>query len=170
MKRLLLLPLSLTVWFGLFAGLGAAPNVQAQYRAPRQYMQRLSPPPAQPQPSGTVAPVPPPVPGSAPADPAKAQADKQEAAKRTVEILKKGAQAGSASAQYELGKRCLAGDGVETNRVEARKWFEAAAKQEHEGAVTRLKQMDKEDAAAKKTTATGRSQPASAESAPAPPK
>lgn len=121
-----------------------APAAHAQYRAPRQYMQRLNPPPAQTQPAGTVAPVPPPVPGAKPADAAQVQAEKEAVAKRTAEFLKKRAEAGSANAQFELGKRYLTGEGVETNRTEARKWFEAAAKQEHEGAIARLKQLDKD--------------------------
>jgi TPR repeat protein len=84
------------------------------------------------------------VPGPTAEDAAKSAVQKQETTKRTVDFLKKRAETGSASAQFDLGKRYLVGDGVETNRVEARKWFEAAAKQEHEGAIARLKQMDAE--------------------------
>ncbi len=78
----------------------------------------------------------------------KQAAQRAEALKRTIELQKKRAEQGSAVAQFDLGKRYLAGDGLEQNLREARKWFEAAAKQGHAGAPARLDEVGKLEAAA----------------------
>ncbi|NMD20841.1 MAG: SEL1-like repeat protein, partial [Verrucomicrobia bacterium] len=81
----------------------------------------------------------------------KKQTDqKAETLKRTIEFQKKRAEQGSAVAQFDLGKRYLTGDGLEKNLQEARKWFEAAAKQGHAGAAARIEEVGKLEAAATK--------------------
>ena len=121
-----------------------APVLLAQYMAPRSYMKRLAPPAPPPQRAPQVpSPTPPGqvfVP-AAPVDPEKARAEKEAMTKRTVEFQKKRAEAGSATAQYDLGLRYLKGEGVEKNLVEARKWFEAAAKQGHPFAAKKLEEI-----------------------------
>ena len=132
-----------------------------QYYGARRYVRPIAPQtqPAAPQtpPPAAVAPTPPPLPGSTPsaAPPAvspqaqeKNKAEKEAALKRTIDFQKKRAEDGSATAQYDLGKRYLTGDGLEKNLPEARKWFEAAAKQGHEAAAARLEEVKKLEAAA----------------------
>lgn len=129
------------------SGLAATSLLYAQYKAPRQYMNRLSPapPPAQPArpalPAATGA-----LPAAPPADAQKVAAERAAANKRAVDFQRQRAEAGSASAQYELGRRYMIADGVETNLVEARKWLEAATKQGHEGATKRLEDLNKLEA------------------------
>lgn len=129
-----------------------APLVHAQYLAPRQYLRRLDPnapssrpanPPAPALPPGPMV-TPPPALPAAPASTnnARARAEQLEAQKRAVEALRKRAEAGSASAQYELGMRYLTGKGVTTNLVEARKWFEAAARQGDYWAKKKLAELE----------------------------
>jgi len=135
-------------WLSL--GLGAlvvVPGIEAQYRAPRDYMKRIAP--LTPPPSAPTRPVPVPSPTPpgqtvvpiAPADAEKAKAEKDAAVNRLIEFQKKRAEAGSATAQYDLGLRYLKGDGIEQNLVEARKWFQAAAKQEHPLAAKQLDEV-----------------------------
>jgi len=74
-----------------------------------------------------------------PADPDKA---KQETLKKTIEFEKKNAEKGSAWAQYSLGLRHLTGDGVEKDEVAARKWLEAAAKNDDSRAKKKLEELN----------------------------
>jgi len=132
----------------------------AQYRAPRQYMQRLGPqysrPAPAPRPSaatppappagataGVASPTPPPLVAAPAQDPEKAREEKEAVNRKTAEFLKQRAEAGSASAQYDLGKRYMTGDGVEKNFTEARKWLDASAKQGEENAVIKLEELTK---------------------------
>lgn len=93
---------------------------------------------------------PPPAPAPTEADLAKATAEKEAADKRVLEFQLKRAEVGSPTAQYELGIRYLTGKGVEKNLVEARKWLEAAAKQDNVWAKRKLKELDEHpDTAAK---------------------
>ena len=131
----------------------------AQYLAPRQYMRRLGPqvsqpapaarPLAKPQPASTnavaplVSPTPPPVPSVPVADPEKAREEKEAVARKTAEFVRQRAEGGSASAQYDLGKRYMIGDGVEKNFTKARQWLQASAKQGNEMAVAKLAELAK---------------------------
>mgnify|MGYP001189954148 CR=1 FL=1 len=141
-------------------------RMYGQYMSPRQYMRRLGPntpqptaPPRQPAPAQTPAqagnasgiknspavapqPVPPPL-GVPKIDPEKERQRKEAALKNSIEFLKKRAEAGSPSAQYELGKRYMTGDGVEKDFALARKWLEASAKQGEENAKLKLSELDK---------------------------
>jgi TPR repeat protein len=91
---------------------------------------------AVPPTSGTTNAVPAPPP---PADPEKA---KEEALKKTIEFEKKNAEKGSAWAQYSLGLRHLTGNGVEKDEAAARKWLEAAAKNDDSRAKKRLEELN----------------------------
>lgn len=135
----------------------------AQFYGARRYVKPIAPQTQQPTPPATLSPTPPPLPGTTP--PARPQtntvdaeilkkraAQRAEALKRTIEFQKKRAEQGSAVAQFDLGKRYLAGDGLEQNLREARKWFEAAAKQGHAGAPARLDEVGKLEAAAAAAT------------------
>ena len=95
-----------------------------------------APPRAVPPASGTTNAVPAPPP---PADPEKA---KQETLKKTIEFEKKNAEKGSAWAQYSLGLRHLTGDGVEKDEAAARKWLEAAAKNNDSRAKKQLEELN----------------------------
>ena len=55
---------------------------------------------------------------------------------REIEMMKccKAAERGDANAQYRLGSCYSNGDGVETNKVEAVRWYRMAAEQGHAGA------------------------------------
>lgn len=141
-------------------------RMQAQYMSPRQYMRRLNPTPGQPTPppqqppanqtpkrpgdtsarsgssTASPSPVPPPLPAQT-TDPEKERQRKETLAKNAVEFLKKRAEAGSASAQYELGKRYMTGDGVEKDLTLARKWLEASANQGNENAKLKLQELNK---------------------------
>jgi TPR repeat protein len=129
-----------------------APALEAQYQAPRQYLRRLAPnapasrpaaPPNSALPPGPVVAPPPALPAvPASTNTARARAEQLEAQKRAVEALRKRAEAGSASAQYELGVRYLTGKGVATNLVEACKWFEAAARQGDYWAKKKLAELE----------------------------
>ena len=48
-------------------------------------------------------------------------------------------------AEYMIGCMYAAGEGVEENEEEAKEWFLKAAKKNHEGAKTKLKEMFGED-------------------------
>lgn len=85
---------------------------------------------------------PPPTPAPTEADLAKTAAEKEAADKRVLEFQMKRAEVGSPTAQYELGMRYLTGKGVEKNLTEARKWLEAAAKQDNIWAKRKLKELD----------------------------
>lgn len=123
-----------------------APQTQPPPRPATAPAAPTKPPPANP---AAVSPVPPPLPGAAPAtDSEKAKEEKDAVLKRTIEFQKKRAEAGSASAQYDLGKRYLTGDGLAQDLDAARKWFEAAAKQDHEGASAKLEELKKIEQAA----------------------
>ena len=127
-----------------------------QYFGARRYTQRLAPQTAQPAPppvAPSKAAVGPASTNAAPVNAEKAKEEKDAVLKRTVDFQKKRAEEGSASAQYDLGKRYLNGDGVEKNLAEAKKWFDAAAKQEHVGAAQKLEEIQKLEAAAAKPTA-----------------
>ena len=126
-----------------------------QYFGARRYTQRLAPQTTQPAPPPAAPAKIAPAPGStnaAPANVEKSKEQKDAVLKRTIDFQKKRAEEGSASAQYDLGKRYLNGDGVEKDLAEAKKWFEAAAKQEHVGAAQKLEEIQKLEAAAAKTT------------------
>jgi len=130
-----------------------------QYFGARRYVKPIAPqtqpPPAQAAPPATVSPTPPPLPGRPRRRrPAKNTAEKEAVLKRTIEFQKKRAEEGSMAAQYDLGKRYLMGDGLERDLAAARKWFEAAAKQGHEGAVARLEEVKKLETAAAAAAAT----------------
>lgn len=151
--------MKLIVWIFLAAtaiALGSPP-AWAQYRSPRQYMRRIAPPRpapvqqpsvAQPPPSAVALPpgpavmAPPPAPAPTEADLAKIAAEKKAADQRVLEFQIKRAEAGSPTAQYELGIRYLTGKGVEKNPVDARKWLEASAKQDNVWAKRKLKELD----------------------------
>ncbi len=48
------------------------------------------------------------------------------------------AEKGQAQAQYELGRRCAAGQGVPKDEAAALRWFQKAAAQDHAGALVQL--------------------------------
>ena len=73
-----------------------------------------------------------------PADPQKA---KQETLRKTIEFQKKRALEGSPSAQYELGLRYLAGDGVEKDEATGLKLLEESAKQDYTLAKRKLEEL-----------------------------
>lgn len=133
---------------GCLHAIGSRLVRRAQYMAPRQYMQRLNPP--APTPAPTVSPTPPPQQPAAAANATREAAKKKESQKKVVEFLSAKAKAGAAYAQFDLGKRYILGDGVETNFVEARKWLEAAAKQNHAGASNTLAELTRLEARLKK--------------------
>ncbi len=68
----------------------------------------------------------------------KTQAEKNEILRKTIESQKTRAEAGSASAQYDLGVRYLDGNGVEKNLELAKKWLELSAKQGNSQAAKKL--------------------------------
>ncbi len=139
------------------AALLGSPSAWAQYRSPRQYMRRIAPAqsaPAQPSsvaqppasavalPPGPAVVAPPSVPAPTEADLAKTAAAKEAADKRLLDFQTKRAEAGSPTAQYELGVRYLTGNGVQKNLLEARKWLAASAKQDNVWAQRKLKELD----------------------------
>ncbi len=137
-----------------------APQLHAQYLAPRQYLRRLdpnapsprpAPPPNPGLPPGPVVSPPPALPAAPAANPSRPTPAQIEAQKRAVELLRQRAEAGNASAQYELAMRYLNGKGVEKNPAEARKWLTAAAKQ---GYVWAKKKLDELNAAGEPTAPT----------------
>jgi TPR repeat protein len=79
---------------------------------------------------------------AAPVDPEKEKAEKAAAVKRTVEFQKKRAEAGSETAQYDLGMRYLNGDGVEQDLTLARKWLKASAEKGHKFAAKKLAELE----------------------------
>ncbi len=136
-----------------------APQLHAQYLAPRQYLRRLdpnvpsprpAPPPSPGLPPGPVVSPPPALPAAPATNTARLTPAQIEAQKRAVEFLRQRAEAGNASAQYELALRYLNGKGVEKNPAEARKWLTAAAKQDYVWAKKKLEEL----AAAGELTAT----------------
>jgi TPR repeat protein len=149
-----------------------APQLHAQYLAPRQYLRRLDPnvPPPRPAPPpnpglppGPVVSPPPALPAAPATNTARLTPAQIEAQKRAVELLRQRAEAGNASAQYELAMRYLNGKGVEKNPAEARKWLTAAAKQDYVWAKKKLEEL----AAAGELSATT-DLPAAAPAAPKP--
>lgn len=128
-----------------------APQLHAQYLAPRQYLRRLNPnapsqrpaPPPNPGlPPGPVVSPPPALPAAPATNTARLTPAQIEAQKRAVELLRQRAEAGNASAQYELAMRYLNGKGVEKNPAEARKWLAAAAKQDYVWAKKKLEELE----------------------------
>jgi len=77
------------------------------------------------------------------ADTEKAREEKEAVARKTAEFVRQRAEGGSASAQYDLGKRYMIGDGVEKNFTKARQWLQASAKQGNEMAVAKLAELAK---------------------------
>lgn len=76
---------------------------------------------------------------------ARETADEQKKAAaeaKVVDFLKRRADQGSASAQYDLALRYLEGRGVEENREQAATLLDAAAKQGHADAVRKLKAVE----------------------------
>jgi len=137
----------------LFTHLAFVSSSHAQATSVKRIARQLPPgsvpqaPPAPTPPAGSVltppaAPVkasvavPPAVP-AAPVKP-KTDAEKAELLKKTIETEKRRAEAGSDSAQYDVGMRYFRGDGVEKNLEEAEKWLERSAKQGNETAGKRL--------------------------------
>src|SRR6266496_3661584 len=122
----------------------------------RQFSRRIVPPSSNPPPPGGApasrpAPAPPrvvpPASGTtnaipAPPPPADPEKAKQETLKKTIEFEKKNAEKGSAWAQYALGLRHLTGDGVEKDEAAARKWLEAAAKNDDSRAKKKLEELN----------------------------
>jgi len=139
------------------------PSAWGQYRGARSYTRRIAPqlPPAPQRPTPPPAPASRPAPAPAPAAPArpalaipfapaalaapveteKQRADREAMVKRTVEFQKARAEAGSETAQYDLGVRYLKGDGVTKDFVLARKWLEASAKQGNTAAAKKLEEL-----------------------------
>jgi TPR repeat protein len=58
--------------------------------------------------------------------------------KQVLAYRRAAAEAGSANAQYALGKQYEDGEGVEESAVDAAKWYQLAAAQNHTGALLRL--------------------------------
>jgi TPR repeat protein len=122
----------------------------------RQLTRKIVPPSNNPPPTGAPpasrpAPAPPkavsPASGTtnavpAPPPPADLEKAKQETLKKTIEFEKKNADKGSAWAQYSLGLRYLTGDGVEKDEDVARKWLEAAAKNDDTRAKKKLEELN----------------------------
>lgn len=75
-------------------------------------------------------------------DPAKAAAERETVLKNTIEWEKTRANNGAAWAQYKLGLRYLAGDGVEKDENAGRKWIQAAADSGDRQARAKLQLMD----------------------------
>ncbi len=137
----------------LAAGLAAlffVSDANAQLRGARNYTRRVAPDAPPPPPShSTPQTATPAQPAAVPVDPVKAKAEKEELTKRTVEFQKKRAEAGSPSAQYDLGVRYITGDGVEKNLVTARKWITAASTNGHFYASKKLAELTKIEEAEK---------------------
>ena len=131
--------------FVFAAALLFAPALSAQYLSPRQYMKRLDPPPPPPMPTGPVV-VAAPKPAATNAVVDKATEEKLAAAKRAFDADKKKAEAGSATAQYNLAFRYLNGDGVKTDRAEAKKWLQTSAKQGNKLAAKTLQKVLEQEA------------------------
>lgn len=73
--------------------------------------------------------------------PFKPSLDKAELEQHVVAFQKQRAQEGSESAQYELGIRYLAGEGVEKDPKAARYWLNLAAKAGNPQAKLKLKEL-----------------------------
>ena len=122
----------------------------------RQLTRKVVPPSNKPPPPGGASaskPTPvspkavPPISGTtnsvpAPPPPADAGKAKQETLKKTIEFERNNAEKGSAWAQYSLGSRYLTGDGVEKDEAAARKWLEAAAKNDDSRAKKKLEALN----------------------------
>lgn len=126
--------------FVFAAALLFVPALSAQYLSPRQYMKRLDLPPPPPRPTGPVV-VAAPKPAATNAVVDKATEEKLAAAKRAFDADKKKAEAGSATAQYNLAFRYLNGDGVKADHTEAKKWLQTSAKQGNKLAAKTLQQV-----------------------------
>jgi len=138
----------------LSASVLLAPGANLSAQSARQLTRRIVPPSNNPPPAGGApASRPPPRPPVAalpatnnlavpapppPADPEKA---KQETLKKNIEFQKKRAAEGSPSAQYELGLRYLAGDGVEKDEAAGMKLLEESAKQDYTLAKRKLEEL-----------------------------
>ena len=112
----------------------------------RQLTRKIVPPPANqapPPPARPPAAVPAqPAVSPTPADEDKEKAKQAEGLKKTIEFQKKRAEAGSASAQYELALRYLFGDGLEKDVEPGRKWLEKSAAQDYAQAKKKLEDLD----------------------------
>lgn len=134
----------------------SAPQACAQLKSGSYYTRKVAPQPARPTPARPAAPVRPAAPAIAPAyqpaasgaaatapvDPERAKAEKDALVKRTVEFQKKRAEAGSETAQYDLGIRYLNGDGVEQDLKLAKKWLKASAEKGHKFAAKKLAEIE----------------------------
>jgi len=129
------------------------PDSDAQ--SARQLTRKIVPPSNNPPPGGSPASRPAPAPSRAvppasattnavpaPPPPADAEKARQETLKKTIEFEKKNAEKGSPWAQYSLGLRHLTGDGVEKDEAAARKWLEAAAKNDDSRAKKKLEELN----------------------------
>lgn len=130
--------------FLCLAGLTAAACFGQQYSGPgaRALTRKVAPQPAPARPAGGVA-----VGGGvaarpgAPVDRAKVQAQKQKSESDLIKFHRQRAQAGSDNAQYELGVRYLAGNGVEKDEKLGRQWLEKSAKAGNPKAVRKLQEL-----------------------------
>ena len=122
------------------------PNVPTPVQNPAPAPDSPAGSPPAPAPTRPVPPRPSPAVArpTAPVDPAKAQAAKEEATRKTIEFQKRRAEEGSSTAQHDLGVRYLKGDGVEQNVVKGRELLGESAKNGNTQAVKKLAELDKE--------------------------
>jgi TPR repeat protein len=123
----------------LVAGALAMSQTFAQYSA-TQLTRKVAPRPQQAAPAGGAAGAGYAAP-AAPVDPAKVAAQKQKTESDLIKYHRQRAEAGSESAQYELGVRYLTGNGVEKNEKLGREWLEKSAKQGSPKAVRKLEEL-----------------------------
>lgn len=130
----------------LFAVLMSMLSVaRAQITSAGSYTRKVAPRPAAPaapaqaaRPAATVGAA-----QTAPVDPAKVKAGKEEAERKRLEWQMKRANDGVAYAQYDLALRYLTGNLVEKNLETARKWLEKAAKSSYAPATKKLAEVKK---------------------------
>lgn len=79
--------------------------------------------------------------GATVVDPAKVAAQKQKTESDLIKYHRQRAEAGSDSAQFELGMRYLAGNGVEKDEKLGRQWLEKSAKAGNIKAVKKLEEL-----------------------------
>lgn len=150
----------------LVAGVLALSQAYGQYSA-TQLTRKVAPrpQPAQPAPAGGAYGAGYSTAAAAPVDPAKVAAQKQKTESDLIKYHRQRAEAGSESAQYELGMRYLAGNGVEKNEKLGREWLEKAAKQGNPKAVKKLEELG--PAPAEPATSASPAAPAAPSPAPA---
>ena len=78
---------------------------------------------------------------AAPADPAKVRAEKQKSESDLIKYHRQRAEAGSDNAQYELGMRYLAGNGIAKDEKLGREWLEKSAQAGNAKAVKKLEEL-----------------------------